>query len=114
MPALAMLQLSNDELRLRAEKLLTRLRDLPVCASVGKGKAQVGGGTLPRSIIPSVTIDVSLKNSTLNDIAARLRHSVPPVVGYIAGGKFKLDLRTVFPRQDEELARVLRAAIPAQ
>jgi L-seryl-tRNA(Ser) seleniumtransferase len=111
-PALAMLQLSNDELRLRAEKMLTRLRDLPVCASVGKGRAQVGGGTLPRSIIPSVTIDLSLKNSTLNDIAARLRHSVPPVVGYIAGGKFKLDLRTVFPRQDDELARVLRAAIP--
>jgi L-seryl-tRNA(Ser) seleniumtransferase len=113
-PALAMLQLSNDELRLRAEKLLTRLRDLPVCASVGKGKAQVGGGTLPRSIIPSVTIDLSLKNPRLNDVAARLRHSTPPVVGYIAGGKFKLDLRTVFPRQDEELARVLRAAIPAQ
>jgi L-seryl-tRNA selenium transferase len=77
-----MLQLSNEELRLRAEELLTRLRDLPVCVSVGKGKAQVGGGTLPPSIIPSVTIDLSLKNPRLNEVAARLRHSAPPFVGY--------------------------------
>jgi L-seryl-tRNA(Ser) seleniumtransferase len=112
-PALAMLQLSNDGLRRRAEKLLAQLRDLPVRTSVGEGKAQVGGGTLPRSIIPSVTIDLTLKNSTLNDLAARLRHATPPVLGYIVGGKFKLDLRTIFPRQDEVLARVLRTAITA-
>jgi hypothetical protein len=49
----------------------------------------------------------------LNDLAARLRHAAPPVLGYIVGGKFKLDLRTIFPRQDEELVRVLRTAIPA-
>ncbi|HEY2455666.1 MAG TPA: L-seryl-tRNA(Sec) selenium transferase [Candidatus Acidoferrum sp.] len=112
-PALEMMQLSNGELRLRAEQLLAQLRDLPVRASVGEGKAQVGGGTLPRAIIPSVTIDLTLKNSTLNDLAARLRHAAPPVLGYIVGGKFKLDLRTIFPRQDEELVRVLRTAIPA-
>jgi len=112
-PALAMLQLSNGELRLRAEQLLTQLRDLPARASVGEGEAQIGGGTLPRSIIPSVTIDLSLENSTLNNLAARLRLVDPPVLGYIAGGKFKLDLRTIFPRQDEELARVLRTAILA-
>jgi hypothetical protein len=35
---------------------------------------------------------------------------LPPIVGYIAGGKFKLDLRTIFPRQDAEIVSALRTA----
>jgi hypothetical protein len=32
------------------------------------------------------------------------------VIGTISGNRFKIDLRTVFPRQDNDLARALRAA----
>ena len=35
----------------------------------------------------------------------------PPVVGYTSNERFKLDLRTVFPRQDEQLLRAIRAAL---
>ena len=48
-----MLRVSNDDLRVRAGKIITALAGLPVRANVGDGKAQIGGGTLPRSIIPS-------------------------------------------------------------
>ena len=106
---LAMLQISNDELRARAENIIAALDGLPIRASVGEGKAQIGGGTLPRSAIPSVTVDLSPTNVGLPEFAAQLRAGTPPVIGYISGNRFKLDLRTIFHRQDEELIRVLRA-----
>ena len=34
-----------------------------------------------------------------------------PVIGYVARGLFKLDLRTVFPRQDEDVVKAVRAAV---
>ncbi|MBI3852955.1 MAG: L-seryl-tRNA(Sec) selenium transferase [Verrucomicrobia bacterium] len=109
LPVLAMLQVSNDELRARAEKIITALNGLPLKVSIGEGKAQIGGGTLPRSVIPSVTIDLVPVNMALPEFAARLRTGTPPVIGYISGGRFKLDLRTIFPRQDDEVVQAPRA-----
>ncbi|HEU0008857.1 MAG TPA: L-seryl-tRNA(Sec) selenium transferase [Verrucomicrobiae bacterium] len=109
-PVLAMLGASNDGLGERARNLLTALASAPLTARVGEGNAQIGGGTLPRSVIPSVTLDVRPQGFSLSEFAARLRAGTPPVIGYISAGMFKIDLRTVFPRQDEELARALRAA----
>ena len=109
-PALAMLRVSNDKLRARASKLKLALEALPMKTTIGEGQAQVGGGTLPRSVIPSVTLDLRPLNLSLSELAARLRTGVPPIVGYIANDSFKLDLRTVFPRQDEELFRAVHKA----
>ena len=33
--------------------------------------------------------------------AVTLRASNPPIIGYIANERFKLDLRTIFPEQDD-------------
>jgi len=110
LPVLAMLEVTNDELRIRAERLLEQIRDLPLHIAVGEGKAQIGGGSLPRSAIPSVTLDLRPKTISLENLATRLRRASPPIVGYIAGGKFKLDLRTIFPRQDAEVVSALRSA----
>ena len=107
-PALAMMQLSSDQLRARAGKVIARLQELPLRAEIGEGKAQIGGGTLPRSTIPSVTLDFTAEEPA--EFAARLRRGTPPVIGYIAAGKFKLDLRTIFSRQDDELVTALRFA----
>jgi L-seryl-tRNA(Ser) seleniumtransferase len=110
LPVLAILDVTNDELRIRAELLLEQIRDLPLHAVVGEGKAQIGGGSLPRSVIPSVTLDLRPKTISLENLATRLRRGPLPIVGYIAGGKFKLDLRTIFPRQDAEVLSALRTA----
>jgi len=110
LPVLAILDVTSDELRIRAELLLQQIRDLPLHAAVGEGKAQIGGGSLPRSVIPSVTLDLRPKRISLENLATRLRGASPPIVGYIAGGKFKLDLRTIFPRQDAEVVSALRTA----
>ncbi len=108
-PVLSMLRVSNDELRVRAGKIIAALSGLPLQAEIGEGQAQIGGGTLPRSIIPSVTVDLWPRELALPEFAARLRTGTPPVIGYISGNRFKLDLRTVFPRQDVEVVRAIGA-----
>ena len=109
-PTLAVLQISENELRTRAATICSGLQGLPLKIAIGTGKAKAGGGTLPKSNLSSVTIDIVPKNSSLADLAATLRESNPPVIGYIADGRFKLDLRTIFPRQDDLVVKAIRTA----
>jgi L-seryl-tRNA(Ser) seleniumtransferase len=108
-PAFGLLDASNDGLRARGNRIVAALTTLPLSLSLNESKSQVGGGTLPRSLISSVTIDLVPKQLTLQEFAARLRATTTPIIGRIAGGRLKLDLRTIFPSQDEELIRVIHA-----
>jgi L-seryl-tRNA(Ser) seleniumtransferase len=111
-PALALLQISEDELRARAAAICDQLSERCSELQVGSGRAtaKTGGGTLPKSNLSSVTIDIVPKNSSLADFAARLRASNPPVIGYVAGDRFKLDLRTIFAHQDGLVVQAISAA----
>ncbi|HMJ04709.1 MAG TPA: L-seryl-tRNA(Sec) selenium transferase [Chthoniobacterales bacterium] len=110
LPALALMRVTTDELRARGERLIAQIRDLPLRVTFGEAKAEIGGGTLPRSVISSITLDLVPEKYSLDEFASRLRRGSPAVIGYLAGQKFRLDLRTIFPRQDESLADALRAA----
>lgn len=110
LPLADMLRVPIETLRARAVALVKALAGQPVRASVGAGQGQVGGGTLPRAVIASVTLDLAPQQMSLAEFAARLRAASPPVIGYVAGGRFKLDLRTVFPQQDKLLARAIAGA----
>ncbi|HSH37238.1 MAG TPA: L-seryl-tRNA(Sec) selenium transferase [Chthoniobacterales bacterium] len=107
-PVVAMMRLTLGELQARARNIVDALHGLPVTPSIGSSKSQLGGGTLPESAIPSVTLDFESRRAA--EFAARLRRGVPPVIGYIAGGKYKLDLRTISPAEDEQLIGAIRAA----
>src|SRR5204863_184055 len=109
-PALELLQLSEEALRARAVAISSRLQDLPLKIAIGRGCAKAGGGTLPKTTVTSLTIDVAPNNSSLAEFAATLRASNPPVIGYIADGRFKLDLRTIFPQQDDFVIGAIRGA----
>jgi L-seryl-tRNA(Ser) seleniumtransferase len=111
-PALALLRISESELRARAaaicDDLSKRCSGLQIAS--GRGTAKTGGGALPKSNLPSVTIDIVPKNSSLANFAATLRAWNPPVIGYIAGDRFKLDLHTIFPHQDDLVIEAIIAA----
>jgi len=109
-PALALLQSLKNALRARAAAISSRLERLPLKIAIGRGRAKAGGGTLPKSNLPSVTIDIVPRNSSLAEFAASLRASDPPVIGYIADDRFKLDVRTIFPHQDELVINAISAA----
>ena len=109
-PAIALLQTSEDALRARAAAIAAHLVDLPIKITISLGRAKTGGGTLPKSNMPSVTIDFLPRDWSLAEFAANLRASNPPVIGYIADNRFKLDLRTIFPQQDPSVISAARAA----
>jgi len=109
-PVLEMMRVSNDELRGRAERIVDALKGRLLRLRVATGRAQIGGGTLPRSALPSVTIEVDHPTRGAQAMAARLREQPEPVIAYVGRGSLKLDLRTVFPHQDAALIRALLAA----
>jgi L-seryl-tRNA(Ser) seleniumtransferase len=103
-PALRMIRASADEIRERAERLLAAVPGLE--ARVEPGESVIGGGSTPEQSIPTWLIVV---NHT--DVVAaekRLRAADPPVIARIEDGRLLLDLRTVFPEEEEELTRALR------
>jgi L-seryl-tRNA(Ser) seleniumtransferase len=111
-PTLALLQISEDELRTRAEAICDELfkRCSGLQIAIGRSAAKTGGGTLPKSIISSVTIEIVPKNCSPLEFSERLRNSTVPLIGYVATDRFKLDLRTIFPRQDGLVIEAIRAA----
>ena len=58
-----------------------RARRVPLgalTARVGAGRAQIGGGTLPRSGVPSVTLDLTHRTLKPQEMATRLREQHDP------------------------------------
>jgi L-seryl-tRNA(Ser) seleniumtransferase len=110
-PLLTMLHTSNDELQQRAGRITAALDGLPLKVAIGRGRAQVGGGALPRSIVQSTTLEITHSQIRPEELATRLRSHTPPIIGYIERGKVKLDLRSVFAGQDDEIIAALRATI---
>src|SRR5438309_7553796 len=109
-PAIGLLQVAEDELRNRAAVIRTGLSDLPLQIAIGRSTAKVGGGTLPKSRMSSVTIEIVPRHCSPADLAARLRSTAPPIIGYIANDRFKLDLRTILPHQDDAVVDAIRTA----
>jgi L-seryl-tRNA(Ser) seleniumtransferase len=109
-PVLGLLQLPEGDLRTRAEKITAALQsaNLPLDVSIGRGESRLGGGTMPGSAIPSVTLDLRPQSTSPKNLARLLRHADPPIIGYIAEDTLKLDLRTIFPDQDDALAEAIQ------
>jgi L-seryl-tRNA(Ser) seleniumtransferase len=112
-PGLRMLGLSQAELRLRCENLAARLRDLTGLHSVrvSEDVAYVGGGSLPDQPMKTMVLEIGAKSLSDADLAYRLRTSSPAVMGRLRDGKLLLDLRTVFPEQENGLVEALAGAL---
>jgi L-seryl-tRNA(Ser) seleniumtransferase len=110
-PVLRMLSAAPNELRRRAEALADRLRSAGLSAEVRADAGFVGGGSLPDRSLPTSVVELTPVGVGDADLARRLRAREPAVVGRLRGGMLLLDLRTVFPEQDAQLAEaVIRAA----
>ncbi|HEX7859805.1 MAG TPA: L-seryl-tRNA(Sec) selenium transferase [Verrucomicrobiae bacterium] len=110
-PTVTMLAMDLGALEDRARKIVEALTELPVKAEVARGQAQVGGGTLPQSTIESVVLTLHPKGIALAKFSDRMREASTPVIGYIAENRYRLDLRTIFPRQDAMLISAVREVL---
>ncbi|MCU0703107.1 MAG: L-seryl-tRNA(Sec) selenium transferase [Fimbriiglobus sp.] len=111
-PTLRMLATPLTELRERCRAFAARLLELPTLDSVEvtDDVAYVGGGSLPDVAVPTCVVAVVPKGMSEEAFAERLRTGTPAVVGRVQGGRWLLDLRTVFAEQEDELLAAIRAA----
>jgi L-seryl-tRNA(Ser) seleniumtransferase len=104
-PALRMIRQSAAEIRERAERFLRALPGLK--AELMPGESVIGGGATPEQSIPTVLIAVGCADE--GAAQRRLRANDPPVIARIEGNRLLLDLRTVLPEEEVELAAALQA-----
>jgi L-seryl-tRNA(Ser) seleniumtransferase len=106
-PALQMISESRDQLRARSEQFAQRLEGLRV--ELAEGTSLIGGGSTPEQ--PLSTWLIAIDCPDVVEAEKRCRAADPPVIARIEDGRLLLDLRTVFPSEEGELAQAIRAAI---
>ncbi len=111
LPALAMLRLPADAVRARCEAMAARLDGSGYTAEVVPVRSLVGGGTTPGASLPSFAIALELGGTSDDALSGRLRGAEPAVVSRTHAGRVLLDLRTVFPEQDEALLTILQGVV---
>ena len=60
---------------------------------------EAGSGSLPACEIESMALRFYPKNQKISELAYRFRTGKTPVVGYISGNRFFIDLKTILPNQ---------------
>ena len=107
-PVQRMLTLTADAIRGRAERIAAVVDGQDGCrAQLVEGASAVGGGSAPGVELPTWLIALTRHGTSAADLEQRLRTGSPPVVARIEDDRVLLDLRTVLPDQDDELARRL-------
>jgi L-seryl-tRNA(Ser) seleniumtransferase len=116
-PALRMIRLTPQELKRRAENFLRELTpELPldeVELEITDGASLPGGGSTPTQSLPTKIIRIASARHSAAQLEQRLRRSPTriSVIARVEDGRLTLDLRTVFPEQESQLARALAAAL---
>ena len=106
-PALRMMRLQKEDIGRRAEALASALRSEKLQMEVLDGESVIGGGAAPSSVLPTWLLALSCDGLSADQFAAQLRNGEPPVIARIEEGRVVLDLRTVFPEQDQSIAQTI-------
>jgi L-seryl-tRNA(Ser) seleniumtransferase len=106
-PALRMMRLSKDEIGRRAEAVARQVRSEKLSVEVVDGDSVVGGGSAPSAVLPTRLLALEQKDRSADALATALRSSSTPMVVRVEDGRVLLDLRTVFPEQDESVVSIL-------
>lgn len=110
-PTLRMMRLTRQEIGKRAELVVAKIASSKLQAEIIDGESVIGGGAAPSSILPTRLIALSCAGLSADELAARLRAADPPVIARVDDGRVLLDLRTVFPEQDEAVRASLAALL---
>ena len=107
-----MMRLSKDEITRRAEKIVSTVETAEAKSARLKlelldGESVVGGGAAPSAVLPTRLIALSHAGLSADELSARLRANIPPIIARVEEGRVLLDLRTVFPEQDGVLVEML-------
>jgi L-seryl-tRNA(Ser) seleniumtransferase len=108
-PTLRMMRLTQQEIGKRAEAIAAKVASSKLQAEIIDGESVIGGGAAPSSVLPTRLVALSCADLSADELSTRLRAADPPVIARVEDGRVLLDLRTVFPEQDEAVGASLVA-----
>ena len=105
---------SLDLLEERGERIAraVRRRARKVSLAIVEATALFGGGTSPEKPFPSRALAVSFEGLGAEALSSRLREAEPPVVARIEENRLLLDLRSIEPDEDGQVADALATVAP--
>ena len=110
-PVQVMIGLTAEAIADRAAALAARLAAAGISTDLMDGHSTIGGGSAPGSALPTRLVAVGAASRTASQLESALRGGVPAVIARIEHDRVVLDLRTVFPAQDQLLADLVIAAL---
>ena len=76
-------------------------------AEAAEEEAFLGGGSVPTQQIRTWCVAIDVAGYSLDSFHRKLRTGTPAVVGRVQKGQLLIDLRSVPPRQDEQITRAI-------
>ncbi len=111
LPTLKMLTEDVKTVEIRAQKLISALRDIGkkgYAFEIKPTQARVGGGALPLTKVDSRAISVSCDGKSITQLSEQLRTRAVPILGRIYKEEFLLDMKTVFDDQTSLIVEAFR------
>ncbi len=106
-PALRMMHLSKEEIGRRAEAVAEKINPSRLSLEVIDGESVIGGGAAPSAVLPTRLLAIACEGLSADEFSSSLRAADPPIIARVEDGRVLLDLRTVFPEQDEAIVKAL-------
>jgi len=111
-PSLQMLALTKSDIAQRAATFMASLgqtqNKTELSITLIDGESAIGGGSGPATHPATVLLAIEHKQHSADELEQRLRCNKLPIIGRVSEGKLLLDLRTVFPSEEPDLALALR------
>ena len=110
-PVQRMLTLTADDIRPRADTLAAAIGITPGWrAEIIAGVSAIGGGSAPGVELATWLVAITKDDLSADALERRLRQTTPPVNARIEQDRVVLDLRTVLPEHDAQLASLFLRA----
>jgi L-seryl-tRNA(Ser) seleniumtransferase len=106
-PVVRMLSSTAGAIEERARQVVARLDSGHWRAALMSGASTLGGGSAPGLELPTVLVVLQHADYSAAALEERLRQLDPPIIARIEADRVLLDLRTVFPEEDEGLLTAL-------
>jgi L-seryl-tRNA(Ser) seleniumtransferase len=107
-PAVRMMRLSKGEIGQRAEAVAERIKSSRLSVEMLDGESVIGGGAAPSSVLATQLLAITREGWSADRLSSSLRAADPPIIARVEEGRVLLDLRTVFPGQDEAVVKALQ------
>ena len=108
-PVLALLSATQESLLEKAECFTGLLgKNQLIASAIVEDFGQVGGGSMPNQMIPSICVAVEVGGFSANALDRKLNEADIPIIGRIHKDRYLLDMRTIESRDFETIAMTLK------